>query len=164
MRTRVGVRDEGARARLLEELTVVSRRSMASAALFSQAVADRLGLHPTDLQCLNVLTLEDGPVPTSRVAALTGLTIGSATRLVDRLERAGYVVRRRDERDRRRVMVAAVPEKAAEFRRVWERLNGGLSSLFDDLDDAELRLVVAQLRRAADYHGEQVVRLRAGQT
>ncbi|MFJ5309984.1 hypothetical protein [Streptomyces sp. NPDC088350] len=53
--------------------------------MFNQAVADRLGLHPTDLQCLNLLTLEAGPVTTGRIAELTGLTTGSATRLVDRL-------------------------------------------------------------------------------
>lgn len=118
------------RVRLLEELSTVSRRHMASYALFNQAVADHLGLHPTDLQCLNLLTLEGGPVTTGRVAELTGLTTGSATRLVDRLERAGYVVRQRDAADRRRVLVATVPERIAEFGRVWDRLGaaGPLSS------------------------------------
>src|ERR1043165_2223548 len=99
------------RERLLEELSTVSRRYMASYALFNQAVADRIGLHPTDLQCLNLLTLEGGPVTTGRIAQLTGLTTGSATRLVDRLEKAGYVVRRRDAADRRKVLVLTVPEK-----------------------------------------------------
>ncbi|WP_240512949.1 MarR family transcriptional regulator, partial [Streptomyces griseoruber] len=75
------------RSGLLDELSVVSRRYVASYALFNQALADRLGLHPTDLQCLNLLTLEPDPVTAGRVAELTGLTTGSATRLVDRLER-----------------------------------------------------------------------------
>jgi DNA-binding MarR family transcriptional regulator len=151
------------RERLLDELSVVSRRYMASYALFNQAVADHLGLHPTDLQCLNLLTLERGPVTTGRVAELTGLTTGSATRLVDRLERAGYVVRERDAADRRRVLVATVPEKAAEFGRVWERLGGEWSALFDDLDEAQLGLIVDHMKRTTDFSAAQVARLRSGE-
>ena len=152
-----------ARARLLDELSTVSRRYMASYALFNQAVADRLGLHPTDLQCLNLLTLEGGPVTTGRIAALTGLTTGSATRLVDRLEKAGYVVRERDAADRRKVLVATVPDRIAEFGRMWERLGGGWSALFEELDDAELAVVIGHMRRTVEFSGQQVARLRAGE-
>ena len=152
-----------ARERLLDELAGVSRRYMASYALFNQAVADHLGLHPTDLQCLNLLTLEGGPVTTGRIARMTGLTTGSATRLVDRLERAGYVVRERDAADRRRVLVATVPEKIAEFGRMWDRLGGRWSALFEELDDAELAVVIGHMRRTVEFSGAQVARLRAGE-
>lgn len=151
------------RAGLLAELAVVSRRYVAAHALFNHALADHLGLHPTDLQCLNLLTLEGGPVTTGRVAELTGLTTGSATRLVDRLERAGYVVRERDAEDRRLVLVAVVPERAAEFGRVWERLGGGWVALFDDLDDAQLTLFIDHMRRTTEFGAEQAARLRSGE-
>lgn len=151
-----------ARPRLMAELAVVSRRHMASYALFNQALADRLGLHPTDLQCLNLLTLEGGPVTTGRIAELTGLTTGSATRLVDRLERAGYVTRERDAGDRRLVLVAPVPEKAAEFGRAWERFGSGWVTLFEDLDDAELDLFIDHMRRTTAFGAEQAARLRSG--
>ncbi|MFF4020151.1 MarR family winged helix-turn-helix transcriptional regulator [Streptomyces sp. NPDC001843] len=150
------------RSRLLTELAAVSRRYMASYALFNQAVADHFGLHPTDLQCLNLLTLEEAPVTTGRIAELTGLTTGSATRLVDRLEKAGYVVRRRDAVDRRRVLVATVPEKVAEFGRMWDSLGGTWEALFDDLDDAELGVIVRHMRRTVELSGEQIARLREG--
>ncbi|MFI6490517.1 MarR family winged helix-turn-helix transcriptional regulator [Streptomyces sp. NPDC050564] len=150
------------RGRLLDELSVVSRRYMASYALFNQAVADHLKLHPTDLQCLNLLSLEDGAVTTGRIAELTGLTTGSATRLVDRLEKAGYVVRERDAVDRRRVLVATVPEKLAEFGRMWDRLGGGWYELFDGLEDAELALIIGHMRRTVDFSAEQIARLRGG--
>ncbi|WP_405870371.1 MULTISPECIES: MarR family winged helix-turn-helix transcriptional regulator [unclassified Streptomyces] len=152
-----------ARERLLDELSGVSRRYMAAYALFNQAVADHLGLHPTDLQCLNLLTLEGGPVTTGRIAEMTGLTTGSATRLVDRLEKAGYVVRERDAGDRRRVLVATVPERIAEFGRMWDRLGGGWSALFDELDDAELATIVRHMRRTVDFSAVQIVRLRSGE-
>ncbi|MET7650347.1 MarR family winged helix-turn-helix transcriptional regulator [Streptomyces sp. NPDC005486] len=150
------------RSRLLDEPAVVSGRYMAAYALFNQALADRLGLHPTDLQCLNLLMLEREPVTTGRVAELTGLTTGSATRLVDRLEKAGYVVRERDAADRRRVLVAAVPERIAEFGRMWERLGGDWMPLFEDLPDAELAVIVRHMRRTVEFGAEQVTRLREG--
>jgi DNA-binding MarR family transcriptional regulator len=154
--------DGGARGRLLEELADVSRRYMASYALFNQALADHVGLHPTDVQCVNLLSLEDGPVTTGRIAEMTGLTTGSATRLVDRLEKAGYVVRERDVVDRRRVLVVTVPEKIAEFGRMWERLGAGWYGLFDGLDEDGIALIIGHMRRTVDFSAEQVARLRSG--
>jgi DNA-binding MarR family transcriptional regulator len=127
------------RARLLDELSTVSRRYMASYALFNQALADRLKLHPTDMQCVNLLSLEGAPVT-----------------------RAGYVVRQRDAVDRRRVLVATVPEKVAEFGRVWDRLGGGWYALFDELADDELALIIGHMRRTVDLSAEQIARLRDG--
>ncbi|MEU1203156.1 MarR family winged helix-turn-helix transcriptional regulator [Streptomyces sp. NPDC005813] len=151
-----------AREHLMGELATVSRRYMASYALFNQAVADHLNLHPTDLQCVNLLSLEDGPVTIGRIGELTGLTTGSATRLVDRLEKAGYVVRERDAADRRRVLVAVVPEKMAEFGRMWDRLGGGWFALFDGLEEEELALIIGHMRRTVEFTGEQIARLRGG--
>ncbi|MGW0698876.1 MarR family winged helix-turn-helix transcriptional regulator [Streptomyces sp. NPDC002867] len=154
--------DGAARGRLMGELSTASRRYMASYALFNQALADHLGLHPTDLQCLNLLELEGGPVTTGRVAELTGLTTGSATRLVDRLERAGYVTRERDTHDRRRVLVACVPERMAEFGALWARLGGAWVSMIDAYADEEIALLTAHMQRTVELSATQVERLRVG--
>ncbi|GAA3088176.1 hypothetical protein GCM10010449_09810 [Streptomyces rectiviolaceus] len=151
------------RAALVDELSVESRRYMASYALFNQAVADHLKLHPTDLQCLNLLSLEEAPVTTGRIAELTGLTTGSATRLVDRLEKAGYVVRERDAVDRRRVLVSTVPDAVAEFGRMWDKLGGGWFTLFERYDDDELDLLIGHMRRTVEFSAAQVARLRGGE-
>lgn len=151
------------RSALLAELSTESRRYMAAYALFNQAVADHLRIHPTDLQCLNLLSLEAEPVTTGRIAELTGLTTGSATRLVDRLERAGYVTRERDTADRRRVLVATVPERMAEFGAVWERLSGDWAAMFEAYDDDEVALLIAHMRRTVELGAGQTARLRSGE-
>lgn len=150
------------RSALMAQLTVESRRYMAAYALFNQAVADHLRLHPTDLQCLNLLGLEAAPVTTGRIAELTGLTTGSATRLVDRLERGGYVTRERDTVDRRRVLVTTVPERMAEIGAVWERLNGAWSAMFEAYDDDEVALLITHMRRTVELSALQVEALREG--
>ncbi|MGA5422820.1 MarR family winged helix-turn-helix transcriptional regulator [Streptomyces lavendulocolor] len=149
------------RKRLMAELSGEARRHMAAYALFNQAVADHVGLHPTDVQCLNLLALEREPVTTGRIAGLTGLTTGSATRLVDRLERAGYVTRERDARDRRRVLVAAVPERMAELGALWERLNAPWEAMFDAYTDEQLAFLTTHMRRTVELGAAQIERLRA---
>ncbi|MEV8569694.1 MarR family transcriptional regulator [Streptomyces sp. NPDC051322] len=146
----------------MAEMGVTARRYMAAYALFNQAMADRLQLHPTDLQCLNLLGLERDPVTTGRIAELTGLTTGSATRLVDRLERAGYVTRRRDSGDRRKVLVATVPERLAQLGAVWSQLSGEWFAMFDTCGDEEIALLCAHMRRTVELSAVQISRLRSG--
>lgn len=72
-----------------------------AAVLFHHAVAERLGLGPTDLQCLELL-LERGAATASELAALTGLTSGALTGVVARLEAADFIERNADPSDGRR--------------------------------------------------------------
>ncbi len=147
----------------LAELETESRRYLAAYVLFNQAVADRLGMHPTDLQCLNLITIEDGSFTTSEIAELTGLTSGSASRLVDRLLRAGYVTRQRDTSDRRRVLVQPVQEAVRRVSAVWDELAAGWAEIFVHYTDAELDLLARHMRRTTELSRAQVRRLR-GQT
>ncbi len=148
------------RADRLAELDRVSRQYLASYVLFNQTVADRLGMHPTDVQCLGLLAQESAPLTTGQVAELTGLTSGSATRLVDRLERAGYVRRERDTDDRRRVLVHVEPARFTEFTAMWADLSEGWDAMFDDYTEKELALLVRHMRRTIELSVTQRARLR----
>lgn len=144
----------------LSQLEVESRRYVAAYVLFNQAVADRVGLHPTDLQCVSLLTIEPAPLTTGHIAELTGLTSGSVSRLVDRLERAGYVTRQRDVHDRRRVLVHPVPETLQRLSEVWENLNEAWTELFADYTETELNLLLRHMQRTTELSRAQVQRLR----
>ncbi|MFC9930170.1 MarR family winged helix-turn-helix transcriptional regulator [Streptomyces sp. NPDC127190] len=152
--------DDGQRDRLLEELGTESRRYLAAYVLFNQAVADHLGLHPTDVQCLSLLTAEPEPLTVRRIADLTGLTTGSATRLVDRLERSGYVVRTPDPQDRRRVLVAPVPDRLARLGALWGDLRQRWQTVFDDNTAEELEVIIRHMRRSNDVSRAQIRYLR----
>jgi DNA-binding MarR family transcriptional regulator len=148
------------RADRLAELGAESRRYLASYVLFNQAVADRLGMHPTDLQCLSLITVEEGPFTTRRIAELTGLTSGSASRLVERLVKAGYVTREGDPKDRRRVLVQPVPDAVRRLGEVWGDLRSGWEEIFDDYTEDELALLLRHMRRTTRLSRDQVQRLR----
>jgi len=79
--------------------------------------AVRNGLHPTDLRALIHLLDADRAgtdVTPGRLGTALRLNSAGTTALLDRLERLGLVRRRRDENDRRRVVVT-VEQKAAEL-------------------------------------------------
>ncbi|GLZ77274.1 putative HTH-type transcriptional regulator YcgE [Actinorhabdospora filicis] len=144
----------------ISELQALSRRYMASYVLFNQAVADHLGMHPTDLQAMSVMTMEDGPFTAKSIAELTGLTSGSATRLVDRLEKGGWVRRQRDEEDRRRVLVIPVPEAVERLRAVWNDLNKGWKEMLADTTADERAALLRHMRRTIELSERQISRLR----
>ncbi|WP_435863031.1 MarR family winged helix-turn-helix transcriptional regulator [Streptomyces massasporeus] len=152
---------ESRRARLYEELSMESRRYLAAYVLFNQALADHLGLHATDVQCLSLLTAEPGPLTVKHIADMTGLTTGSATRLVDRLERGGYVARTPDQQDRRRVLVTPVPERVARVAAVWDDLGVAWQALLDDHTEDELEVITRHMRQAHDLSHAQMQHLRS---
>lgn len=142
-------------ARIIAE----SQRHYAAYTLFNQAMADHLGLHPTDVQAVALLDLESGPVPTGEIARLTGLTAGSASRLVDRLEKAGLAVRQADPYDRRRALVALAPEAHARVAAAWDTPGAAYGQVFDHYTDAELEVIADYLRRATEVGLDQATRL-----
>ena len=88
------------------ELSEVLEREMPSyisaAVRYQLAIANQLQIPVTDVHAIGAL-LEFGPIGARRLAELMGMTTGATSRLVDRLERAGYVTRQPDPEDRRRV-------------------------------------------------------------
>ena len=92
---------------------------------YAQGVAERHGLAATDVEVLRLLATE-GAMPVGRVGELTALTTGATTRLIDRLEQAGFVRRLPDPADRRRVIVEAAADRAtAVAAGVRSRRRGG---------------------------------------
>lgn len=150
------------RADLLAAVTVAARRHHAAYTLFNQALADRVGLHPTDLQCVSLLDLEPEPRTTGEIAKLTGLTSGSATRLVDRLERAGLVERRPDPHDRRKTLVSLTAKRGAELGAAWDVPGSAFARALDDFTEDELAVIERYLWRITEVGSEQAERLPEG--
>src|SRR5581483_10377816 len=107
----------GEKQRLLAELDDEIRASQVATDMVDQGVADLLGVNRTDIRCMDILD-RLGTISAGRLAEESKLTTGAVTAVIDRLEKAGYVRRVRDESDRRRVLVELTPEAkkgAAEF-------------------------------------------------
>lgn len=110
--------------------------------LLHAAVADKLGLNPSDHKCADVLREQPGPITAGRLAELTGLSTGAITGVLDRLERAGFVARGQDPNDRRRVVIRCTPERAPDLRSLFMPLRDGTIASCSRYTDGELRLIL----------------------
>jgi DNA-binding MarR family transcriptional regulator len=128
----------------VDELTGAIRsmvlRLVAEVCLREHGASQRLGLGGTDVRFLTLLDLH-GPLTPGRLAALTGLTTGSVTGVIDRLERGGFVSRERDGVDRRKVRVVPVPEAAARLAAEWHDNLFQLDTVLKRRDRAELEII-----------------------
>ena len=98
---------------------LVFREYLDAVGLNAIAAADALGLNPTEWHTLSALGLA-GHLTAGEIAQVSGLTSGAATRLIDRLERAGFVRRVADPTDRRRSRVEPVPTAARRLGPILE--------------------------------------------
>lgn len=92
------------------------------------SLGQRLHLRALDYTAMGHIMSAGEPLGPLELSHRLGISAGSATELVDRLERAGHVERRRDSEDRRRV---SVHPRATTVDRILTELQ----PLFDSLDD-----------------------------
>jgi DNA-binding MarR family transcriptional regulator len=89
---------------LIEEVGRATQAYQRATDGFDDIVGRRLGLNPTDLRCLDWLT--QSVMTAGELSQAIGLSTAATTTLLDRLEGKGYIERRRDDTDRRKVVVA----------------------------------------------------------
>lgn len=109
------------RAQLTATLFDAIRESTGEIIVVDDAMADILGLSLTEFRCIGLLG-RLGPLPAGRLAEMTGLTTGTITAVVDKLEKAGYARRVNDPNDRRVRKVELVMNE--ETKRAFERMRG----------------------------------------
>jgi len=148
------------RAHLQQALGEHFRRHLSTySLLFHQAVAGRLGIHVTDLKCLDLVRGETRLTP-GRLAELTGLTTAAVTSILDRLEQAGFVQRERDPSDRRKILVRPLPGRAEEVARLFAPFEQALADLFEHYTTEELALLNEFALRVGQILQHETVRLR----
>ena len=135
---------------------VLGREFSTSVVLFQEAIAAKLGLNATDYRCLEVI-LRKGAMPAKSLAEELRLTTGAITGIIDHLERAGYVERRENPKDRRSVIVSPlITEKEVEKKlgNVMVHYRAAMSKLFSKYDKDQIAAIV-------DFLGEFIQVLRA---
>jgi DNA-binding MarR family transcriptional regulator len=128
-------------------------------AQLNRLVAERMGVTASDLDCLHVLN-QQGPATAAELAHHVGLTPGSVSRMIDRLDVAGCIKRTNDPQDRRRVLIEPTSDGlvriAAYYDGLTSRTHDDLAVFRVDELDAVLRFIERSQRSATD----ELVRLR----
>ena len=137
----------------------LARRHSTAVVLFHHAVAERLGLGPTDHKCLDLLR-ERGAMAGSDLCAITGLTSGAITGVVARLERAGYLRREPDPHDGRKQILHLALERSP-IQDVIDPLRADVSALLENFDAHQLTAIAEFLAGTTDLVYRHAALLRA---
>ena len=84
--------------------TLFGREFTTAVVLFQEALASKLGLNATDYRCLELI-IRKGSMTAKALAEEVHLTTGAITGIVDHLEKAGYVKRLENPKDRRSIII-----------------------------------------------------------
>ena len=117
------------------------RLFIAGSSLFSQRVAERLRLHPTDMQFLNLLDLL-GPMTPGDLGQCSGLSSGGVTVVLDRLEDAGYIRRAKNPGDRRSVLVLLQPARQKRLNANYDSVQKQFETVLAAFSERELETVL----------------------
>ncbi|WP_170318277.1 MarR family transcriptional regulator [Paenibacillus thalictri] len=123
--------------------------------LYQQCAASCLGLYNNDFLAVDILH-EKGPITAGQLSKLTGLTTGSVTALIDRLENNGYVRRQNDPNDRRKVIIVPLYEQKEEVSSTYLPLHTAMVKLASSYTDEELELISTFLGKASEVLEEQI--------
>lgn len=135
------------RQALIDRLSFALRDVSGQGTLYGQAVAARLGINSTDLECLDVVVMR-GPLTAGALAKATALTTGAITGVIDRLERAGFVRRELDGSDRRKVVVRALPDVNKRVAPMFEPMLRAVTETLASYDIAQLTVLLDFITRA----------------
>ncbi|MGP4007950.1 MarR family winged helix-turn-helix transcriptional regulator [Streptomyces sp. 4N124] len=129
--------------------------------LGQQEMAQRLGLNVTDLLCFAcVLKAGDNLLTAGDLAEHAHVTTGAATGIINRLERAGFITRRPDPTDRRRVRLAAVPAAVTRVESLYGPYYARLHTLFADYSATEIAVLNDWFTRTTGLALEYIEELR----
>jgi len=127
----------------------LARLQSGLAVLVHQSVAERFGLHATDLKCLDIVAREPD-LTAGRIAEITGMSTSAVTALLDRLERRGFIERHRDAGDRRRVYVRSTGQHEQQVGASYAPLAEATVAILQGYDEEQLAVIHDVLRRFAE--------------
>jgi DNA-binding MarR family transcriptional regulator len=122
-------------------------------------VAVHLGINRTDLRCLEIL-IEGEVFAPGLLGKKLGLTSGSVTAMLDRLEKLDYVARSPDPADRRRVAVRITAEASRKVWAIYGPIAEEGSESLARYTAPQLLLVIDYLHRCQQLYQAHLARVR----
>lgn len=128
---------------LIDELSRSVQRSSALTVIHTNAIADKVGLSTTEFEAIDLIA-NNQPISAGQLARFCGLTSGAITGLIDRLEKNGYVRRKNDPNDRRRVLIehAHAPEIEQKVRALYRPIGNAFYDLVDTYTAEQVKFLV----------------------
>jgi DNA-binding MarR family transcriptional regulator len=127
----------------LNDLLLAVRQMYAAMDRFDALAAHRLGVDRTALRAINAM--ERGGASPGSLGVALGLSSGSVTALLDRLQQAGHIERHLSQEDGRRRDATLTPATRAEAHAIYQGLGNAIAQAFVGQDEAEVRALASGL-------------------
>lgn len=145
---------------LQQQVFIAARDQGISAVLFRNATRRKLGLNIVDSECLSFLSLKGVSTPTE-IAHYTGLTTGSTTAMLDRLEKANFINRKPNPHDRRGVLIEINPNWHKTAAPLVAGIQKAHHQLITSYSEKELQTIADFLTRFTQNVKDQTGRIEA---
>ncbi|KAA9394571.1 MarR family transcriptional regulator [Kocuria coralli] len=137
---------------LVLQVRAALQRQLVHAILGNERVARQHGLRVTDLQTLHLMVLRDDVRTPRQISHTTGMPTSTVTKLLDRLEGAGYVRRTSDPIDRRKTLIELVDEAIAPLRSVYGNADAEFDALSRQFSASDLEVVARYLDAVSNFY------------
>jgi len=145
---------------LVHDLVEATRANQVATDKMDDAGSQALGVNRTDGRCLDVIQ-QTGRISAGELAERAGLTSGSVTAVIDRLEAKGYVRRAADPEDRRRVLVELTELMEHRAWELWGPLAGRGIPQLERLTVSEIELLIRYMHFATELNETRAAEIRA---
>ena len=130
--------------------TSLLREVIEHSAEYSRTVGAQLNMNQTDFEAMEHL-IAYGPMTAGDLAKAVGISPGSATAMIDRLESVGHVTRENNPRDRRGILVTPNPKSVQE---AWNLIGPIVLA-----SEKALKAVSAKERQAIEKYLERMLQV-----
>lgn len=124
--------------------------ALVNAVLANERIAREFGLSSTDLQTLHLLVLREEVRTPKQLSQTTGLPSSTVTRVLDRLQDAGYLRRSHDTTDRRQINIELVMDTIAPIIGRYGQYAAILEQINTQFSAKELDTVARYLEQTSD--------------
>ena len=140
---------------LANEILKALRRILRKTAEFSRQLGRESGLTVPQVLCLAAIgkAPADAELTVARIADEIHLSVATASRLLDRLEESGLLMRERSQTDRRKVFVRLTTEGRRQLRRLPTPLQEQFRQRLDRLGEREQQVLLDCLKQVVAMMG-----------
>lgn len=137
---------------------MAARDNGISSILFRNAMAKKFGLNLTESLCLTILGVEGVCTPTE-ISKFVGLTTGSTTTMLDRLEKKNIIKRKSNPDDRRGVLIEINEQYAKDAQKLVTGIQKAHKELIESYSDKELEIIEDFLNKFTGNIKEETKRI-----
>lgn len=140
---------------LIKQVQSAGQHETRVSLLFRHHLAAKAKLHPTDMECLEII-IDTGQTTPGILSRETGLSSGAMTAALDRLEHRNFIERKRSAQDRRSVAIEPIIRNVHEVYALYMPFVADATALLEQYSEEELQFIEHHYRAMATIYETQI--------